>query len=693
MHADAGSAPPGTRYAAWLAAALIAVVLATLFVWYAEPIKDGDLWFQMAYGRWLLEHGTLVTDHSVFSWTPTDSTQIYCAWASQILLYALYQAGSLPALFAVRYGAFLLFVALVGLHARRSGAHLHPLTWLACLAGLLMSQSAAIIKPELFSFVLMTLAVALWWKIKGSPEKGHLFCYLFPALVLVWVNTHGGVVFGAVFLGLLAVGEAMNGLFSPDEALPEATRRHFFMALALCVPALFATPYGWRYPYELFMGLVVRADASVAEFRTVGAYQTIFHPLARWHHLIEYLAFAALTLAVLGSHRWRRARPDWTLVLTNLGMALIYCQFLRTTYFWAVVFTFSAVSLIRPGPAWLTDQRSRSYPYVLAALVLLGVAVSSRAVLETRCRPLTGFGISHYNPVEEAAFIREHLAGLRLGNDYDSGGYLLWALYPDTKVFIDARYFPYKPWYRQYTQFLYGRDQAFRDAFIRKYDPDIWCLIYDFPRMDYFLKSDRFRIVHYGPSACIFARSDVALPAGLSRVSPRVFSVDMFQAVKVIVFCTAAGELDTGYALAKTLRRSPVCPRKNAAMAGALTGLSSALVKAGRTGQARECMERTLEMDPQSTPALNGLALIASAEGRYDDALSYLQRVRDLDPGSADLYYNMACMLARTGRTGEALDMLRAALARGFARRDLLKSDPDLETLRGLEGFRSLMPD
>jgi tetratricopeptide (TPR) repeat protein len=691
MHADAGRAHGGTGYAAWCAAALFAVVLATLFVWYAEPIKDGDLWFQMAYGRWLLEHGTLVTDHSVFSWTPTDNTQIYCAWVSQVLLFALYQLGSLPALFALRYGAFLLFVALVGLHARRTGAHLHPLTWLVCLAGLLMAQSAAIIKPELFSFVLMTLSVALWWKVRASSSPG--LCYAFPALVLVWVNTHGGVVFGAVFLGLIALGEALNGLFSPDEALPHATRRHFFTALALCVPALFATPYGWRYPYELFMGLVVRADASVSEFRTVGAYQTIFHPLARWHHFIEYLAFAAACLVVLGVHRWRKARPDWTLVLANLGMALIYCQFLRTTYFWAVVFTFSAVSLIHPGPVWLTDRRSRAYPFVLAAVVLLGVSVSGRAVLESRCRPLNGFGISHYNPVEEAAFIREHLSGLRLGNDYDSGGYLLWALHPDTEVFIDARYFPYKPWYREYTEFLYGRDQAFKDAFVKKYDPDIWCLIYDFPRMDYFLKSADFRLVHYGPSACIFARSGLALPADLPRVSPEVFSVDMFQAIKVIVFCTAAGELDTGYALAKTLQRSPVCPRKNAAMAGALTGLSRALVKAGRTAQARECMERTLEMDPRSIPALNGLALIASAEQRYEAALSYLRRVRDLDPGNADVYYNMACVLARKGMAGEALDMLRAALARGFARRDLLLTDPDLDSLRGMEGFRPLVPE
>ena len=57
-----------------------------------------------------------------------------------------------------------------------------------------------------------------------------------------------------------------------------------------------------------------------------------------------------------------------------------------------------------------------------------------------------GFGISYQNSVQEAEFIRNHLSNYFLGNDYDTGGYLLWALSPEQKIFIDPRYFPFKDW-------------------------------------------------------------------------------------------------------------------------------------------------------------------------------------------------------------------------------------------------------
>ena len=69
------------------------VVLATIVIKYAEPINDGDIWFHLAYGRYLLEHNTLIPDHSIFSWTPTDNSQIYCAWIPEIIFYILNNAG------------------------------------------------------------------------------------------------------------------------------------------------------------------------------------------------------------------------------------------------------------------------------------------------------------------------------------------------------------------------------------------------------------------------------------------------------------------------------------------------------------------------------------------------------------------------------------------------------------------------
>ena len=125
-------------------------------------------------------------------------------------------------LFAFRYACVLLFVLAVWYQARRVGAVRHPLTWLICLLGVLMSQNAAYIKPEIFSYVFMTLTVLAWLRIKSEGENGWRTCYLFPLLMLLWVNSHGGFIFGAVFLFILGLGEALNLLLSPEEAIAEA---------------------------------------------------------------------------------------------------------------------------------------------------------------------------------------------------------------------------------------------------------------------------------------------------------------------------------------------------------------------------------------------------------------------------------------------------------------------------------------
>jgi hypothetical protein len=47
-------------------------------------------------------------------------------------------------------------------------------------------------------------------------------------------------------------------------------------------------------------------------------------------------------------------------------------------------------------------------------------------------------------PVEEVELIKKYKLPPPLFNDYLSGGYMIWALYPDYKVFIDSRGKPYE---------------------------------------------------------------------------------------------------------------------------------------------------------------------------------------------------------------------------------------------------------
>jgi hypothetical protein len=45
----------------------------------------------------------------------------------------------------------------------------------------------------------------------------------------------------------------------------------------------------------------------------------------------------------------------------------------------------------------------------------------------------------HGYPSAGAEYVRDHFAGKRMFNDYNSGGYLIYKLYPDVPVFVDGR--------------------------------------------------------------------------------------------------------------------------------------------------------------------------------------------------------------------------------------------------------------
>ena len=104
--------------AGWLAIALVSVVL---IVALTRPIADGDLFWHLAYAQQMLERGTLIPDHALYSWTPARTATIYCAWLSECLFYGLHQLAGWWGLFALRYAVMLGCLALLLQFAWASG--------------------------------------------------------------------------------------------------------------------------------------------------------------------------------------------------------------------------------------------------------------------------------------------------------------------------------------------------------------------------------------------------------------------------------------------------------------------------------------------------------------------------------------------------------------------------------------------
>jgi protein O-mannosyl-transferase len=103
--------------------------------------------------------------------------------------------------------------------------------------------------------------------------------------------------------------------------------------------------------------------------------------------------------------------------------------------------------------------------------------------------------------------------------------------------------------------------------------------------------------------------------------------------------------------------------------------------------------KKILSIQPNSTLALNNLAILYSSEKRYDLALSSLQKLIKIKPNNPEVYYNIACIYSKQGRLEESVHYLEQAIGAGFNDKKLLRTDPDLENIRGTESYMKLVKD
>jgi tetratricopeptide (TPR) repeat protein len=107
----------------------------------------------------------------------------------------------------------------------------------------------------------------------------------------------------------------------------------------------------------------------------------------------------------------------------------------------------------------------------------------------------------------------------------------------------------------------------------------------------------------------------------------------------------------------------------------------------------RVCERETARRPPTPQTAQERVyaATVALNAGDTGGALDHLRRALADAPDSDHAHYIMAVALASKGEPAQSLEHLRQAIALNPENRALARQDPDLEPVRGGEGFRDLV--
>lgn len=406
-----------------IALAALAAVLAIAIPCYAGPVGDIDVWWHLAAGRWIVEHGQLpdVDPFGVFgTGNPVRTATILKGqWLGQVALFAAMAGAGPLGVVLTRAGALALAVALVFLRARRLGGDVGTAVVASAVSATALLGFPGE-RPQLFAFAMagaVLLLVEEWergrvWALAGIAAAG-----------VVWTNLHGSVLIAVAVLALSATVEAVRALAG---ARATSARRLAAAAAALAAATL-AAPNGlttYRYVLETQGGeLAKRTTEYVSSLR--------IHTAGGWAP--EALVVGFFVLAAAGLWPLARTAPHRAVGTAFLAAAS------------AVSYRYHAFFVVLACPWLVVAIWSRHEArFARRGKLLAGVAAGALAgaVVGSAGGPLGALR----EPVAQSTVPAAAAAQLRASGVtgralvwFGWAGYLLWDAWPGVTPVVDPR--------------------------------------------------------------------------------------------------------------------------------------------------------------------------------------------------------------------------------------------------------------
>jgi len=332
------------------------------------------------------------------------------------------------------------------------------------VAALLLALSLGVSMIHLFArpHVLSWLFTVIWFQLLDSSESANLAAsprrlWYLPALMLLWVNVHGGFVLGFALLGLYLLSAAIRYYRSRDgeesRSLAQRSKTLGIVTVASLAASLI-NPYGYELHVHVYRYLTSRWLMNhIDEFLSPN-----FHGVAQQ-------CFVAILLITIVALAAAHNKPSLSRVLVLLLATYSGLYAARSLPVSSLLFTLIV------APLWtqaLTDARenenlslrlravvSRWQEFTgrvrnvelgfrghlwPAAAVFLGVLVCAhQGRLGTTQWMHAHFDPKHI-PVQATDTIVERGIREPIFAPDSWGGYLIYRLYPENRVFVDDRH-------------------------------------------------------------------------------------------------------------------------------------------------------------------------------------------------------------------------------------------------------------
>ncbi len=406
------------------------VLVLCLFLITLRPIADPDFWWHLRTGQFIIQtHNIPHTDP--FSYTRVGQPWVAHEWLSEVFIYTLFQLGS--------YGLLIFTFSIL-----ITGGFL--LTYFRCpmetqpyvagfvlLLGAVSSAPTWGVRPQMISLFLASVFLFL---LARHKRNGNLYFLVpLPFLMLAWVNLHAGYFLGLVLIGIFIVGGLIDllvsGVLKTERVVPAPTLKSIIIlciTLGGCILVALANPNGLLiliYPFQTLTSSSMQQ--FIQEWFSPDFHQMMWQPLA-W-----------LILALIGFGMVSKKTISSTNILLTIGFGYAALISMRNIPFFALaaipVLAEQVGSLIKirfaaNGPGKLFHV---IIPILLVVILSITCLRFIQVVQEQPRTELEDF------PKSAVDWLQKNAPSGNLFNSYNWGGYIIWRLYPEVRVFIDGR--------------------------------------------------------------------------------------------------------------------------------------------------------------------------------------------------------------------------------------------------------------
>jgi len=412
--------------------------------------SDCDAGWHIRTGEWILaNHRVPTTD--IFSYSKPGGAWYAWEWLSDVIWALLRAHGGLAAVGLVALTMICFtYVLLYKLVLRRSNA---IVAVLLTLTAAVSSSVHWLARPHLFTLVFVVLYYHALERVREGRTswRGIPYLAMLPAATILWTNLHGGFFVGIIMIGAYGAGELLKAVLTPnsDERGPALHRAGAYILTSLaCLAASLVNPYTYKLHKHVVEYLLDPYQSQhIIEFLSVNFH----HPLAIFFEAMLLIStIAAVRYAGKGEYiqplliaMWAHAAllsirnvPIFMLIAAPPAAADVQLWLARLPETNIASWLRRAAAKFNSVAADLTetDAVGRYHLVSIAAILFVAALVTAPhppATFRPEFSPKTF-------PVKAAATLAADPTAHIFTSD-QWGDYLIYSLYPRTRVFTDGR--------------------------------------------------------------------------------------------------------------------------------------------------------------------------------------------------------------------------------------------------------------